>query len=239
MLQLYAASLGFGAVLIGVSILFGGADKDFDHDGDVDLDGEVDLDGDAELDLDHDHDLDLDHDHDLDAAPVDLAQSVEAELASLDSSAGLADLLWLPLFSMRFWTFGAAAFGFTGTALTLGGLPWWVVLLCAVLFGTGSGVAATAFFRALKKDAVTSTTTMRSFRGEEAEVLLPIEPGGRGKIKLVTATGIHTFVATSRDAESIPIGAKVLIAGVRDGVADVSALARPRAIPQTTNQESA
>ncbi|MCB9672492.1 MAG: hypothetical protein H6736_08010 [Alphaproteobacteria bacterium] len=219
MLPLYLASLGFGSVLIGVSLFFGGADKDFDKDLDLDGDGDVDLDAEAEADLD----LEAEAEVDLEAEVEVEAEAVGGDLQAVDH-AGLADVIWIPIFSMRFWTFGSAAFGFTGVVLTLGALNAIVTLLVAGVFGTGTGTAAAYFFKALKKDSVTGTTSLKGYRGEEARVVLPIEPGGRGKIVLETASGYLELIATTKDDTSIPRGATVLIAGVRDGVADVSAL---------------
>ncbi|MCB9673608.1 MAG: hypothetical protein H6737_00745 [Alphaproteobacteria bacterium] len=235
MLGLYLAALGFGSVLIGVSLFFGGADKDFDKDfdveadHDVEVDSDVDADADVDVDADADVDLDVDHDVDLDVeadAEVDLEAEAEADLDK--DVSGLADAVWIPLLSMRFWTFGSAAFGFTGTALTLGGLPWLVVLALATVFGGTTGTGAAYFFRALKKDSVSSETTLKSYSGEEAQVLLPIEPGRRGKIALDTPSGRLDMVAETRDAEPIPRGSTVIVASVRDGVANVSALDSPR-----------
>jgi len=198
MLSIYLASLGFGTVLIGVSLLFGGGDKDFDKD----------------VDLDHDHDfdkdLDLDHDHDHDAHVI-------AEEGS--------DAIWIPFLSMRFWSFGAMTFGLTGTLMLLSGVPEWTTGMLAGLVGMGIGVGAARFFRALKKDTVTAETSLRSYTGEEARVLLPIRQGGTGKIVIETMAGRVEMPATSRDTEIIPRGAKVIVAEVRDGTADVSALA--------------
>jgi len=230
MLGIYLASLGFGGVLIGVSMFFGGADKDFDkdfdvdHDVDIDHDVEVDLDGDLDLDADLDGDLDLDGDADLDAE-VDHDHDVGG-LAQ--GGSGLADLIWIPLLSMRFWTFGSAAFGFTGSVLTLGSLNWALVLCLSLVFGGGTGTAAAYFFKALKRDSVTSQTSLRSCAGEEASVLLPIEPGKRGKIALQTSTGRVEMLATTHDTESIPRGSTVIVASVREGLAEVSALNTPR-----------
>lgn len=213
MLGVYLATMGFGSVLIGVSMFFGGMDKDLDNDFDVE--GDVDLDGDVDGDVDVDHDVE----------GVDLIGDIEAELEGIDKDfSSIADFVWLPILSMRFWTFGSAAFGFTGTVLSLGGIHLLTVLLLSTLFGGTTGTAAAYFFRALKKDTVTSATTLTSFVGEEARVLLPIKGAVRGKIVLNGPTGRVEMMATSRDISDIPVGATVILAGIRNGVADVSAL---------------
>ncbi|MEZ4323346.1 MAG: hypothetical protein R3F61_38130 [Myxococcota bacterium] len=241
MLGLYLASLGFGGVLIGVSLFFGGADKDFDKDFDLeaesdldvdhDVDADVDVDADAEVDLDGEVDLDVEADADVDVeAEADLDHAGPAHLDGFDKAgAGLADFIWIPLLSMRFWTFGSAAFGFTGTVLTLGQLPWVLVLGLSMLFGSSIGTGAAYFFRALKKDSVSSHTTLKTYAGEDAQVLIPIGPDQRGKIAIDTPSGRVDMIATTRDAEPIARGSTVIVVSVRDGVADVSALDSPRA----------
>lgn len=230
MLGLYLAALGFGGVLIGVSLFFGGTDKDFDKDFDVeaDVDHDVDLDADHDLDLDGDVDLDADADLDLDG-DGDLDMEAEADVdADGHADGSLADLIWIPLFSMRFWTFGSAAFGFTGAALTLGGLHWALVLSLSMLFGSVVGTAAAYFFRALKKDSVSSGITLKSYVGEEASVMLPVAPGARGKIAIETPTGRIDMLAETRDDAPIPRGSAVIIASIKEGVANVSRLDSPR-----------
>ena len=76
----------------------------------------------------------------------------------------------------------------------------------------------------MRKDSVSSATTLKSYVGEEGEVMLPIEPGGRGKITVDSPSGRITMLATTRDPEAIERGQPIIIASVRDGVASVSAL---------------
>lgn len=208
MLALYLAAFGFGAVLIGVSLFFGGADKDFDKDVGADLDKDFDKSFDKSFDKDFDKDVEL--------GPDD----VESE----SGLSALGDLIWVPLLSMRFWTFGSGAFGFAGAVLTLGGLSQWIVFPLAVLLGLVTGTAAAFFFRALKKDTVSGDTSLNRMIGEEARTLLPISAGSRGTIAWVGPTGRVELVATTRDPEPIPVGSTVIIAGIEDGVADVSVL---------------
>ena len=193
MLGLYLASLGFGASLILVSLLFGGGDKEFDKDFDKDLE----LDGDADID-----------------------GAAEGQVGASTEAAGP----WLPLLSMRFWTFALATFGLTGTLLTLLSVPALITGVMAGVVGIGLGLGAARFFHALKKDSVTAEVSLSRFAGEEARVLLAVRPGGTGKIVLQTATGRVEMPATTRDSEALDIGATVIIASVRDGVADVSDL---------------
>lgn len=207
MLALYLACLGFGAVLLGVSVMLGDkdADKDFDKsfDKDFEVGGAPDADADAEADAD----------------------GGEAEgFAKGGDGALAAGQMWLPFLSTRFWTFGVTAFGFTGTALTFADLNWLLVFALAALFGAGSGTAAAWFFRALGTESVSGETRLDRMVGEEARVVLPIGPGQRGTIAWMGPTGRVEMIATTLDAHVIPPGSTVIVAGVKDGVADVSAL---------------
>jgi len=205
MLALYLTALGFGSVLIAVSIFFG------DHDADADVD--MDVDADIDLDVDIDADLDVELDKDIDLG---------------DIAHGGADAVWLPFFSMRFWTFFTALFGLAGTLLTLLSVPTLITVLAAVLIGGTLGTGVAYGFRVLKKQQISGETSLARYVGEEARVLIPIRPGARGKIVIEAMAGRVEIMASTRDAETIPIGSTVIIANFEDGVADVTSLL-PRA----------
>jgi membrane protein implicated in regulation of membrane protease activity len=209
MLSVYLASVGFGTVLIGISLLFGGSDRDFDKDVDLDHDA---IDPDIELDAEAEADLEADHD----GAVGDHEGPGVAE--------GGSEAIWIPFLSMRFWSFGTSTFGLAGTLMVLAGVAEWATAAMASLVGVAIGVTAARFFRALKRDTVTAVTSLKAYAGEEARVLLPIRPGGTGKIVVEAMAGRVEMPATSRDGKIIDRGATVIVASVRDGVADVSAL---------------
>ena len=86
MLPLYVGSLALGGVLIIASIVLGDTDTDADLDLDADVDLDVGLDGDQ-----------------------------DALLVLKDPGDAVADAgIWLPFFSLRFWTFALAGFGASG-----------------------------------------------------------------------------------------------------------------------------
>lgn len=211
MLALYLLALGFGSTLILASLLLGGSDHgaegggdhgDADH-GDVDHDAHVDHAGDA------DHDAHVDHDAQVDHGPFDKE---------------LGGQVWLPFLSLRFWTFGMAAFGLAGALLTLLSVPDVLTALTAVVGGLGIGTVAAFFFKALKKDSVSGDTQLDRFAGEEARVVVAVRPGQPGKIVVQTLAGRVEMMATTRDAQAIDVGSAVIVAEVRGGVADVSRL---------------
>jgi hypothetical protein len=135
--------------------------------------------------------------------------------------------LWTPFLSMRFWTFGAASFGLAGTMLSLLGLPEMLVLAVAVASGGALGTGAAWFFRALKRDTVSGDTSFDRFAGEEARVVVGIRSHQQGKIVVHTLAGRVEMPATTQDERPIAVGSTVIVASVRNGVADVSRLPTP------------
>jgi hypothetical protein len=108
--------------------------------------------------------------------------------------------------------------------LTLMGVPAIVVVIVAMLAGSGLGTGAAWFFRALKGEEVSGDTSFERFAGEEARVMVGIRAGQPGKIAVQTLAGRVEMPATTRDAHPISAGSVVIVASVRDGVADVSRL---------------
>jgi len=220
--SLYVAATAFGGSLILVSLFFGGADKDFDKDFEIDSDVDVDADADVEFDADADADADLDADVEADGAVEAIDKDLSGHLAS-GATQG-SDAIWLPFLSLRFWTFGLASFGLTGVLLSLLMVADVPTLVSAVVAGGGIGTGAAWFFQRIKTDSVSGETGYERYAGEEAKVVLPVRPGAMGKIVVQTLVGRVEMLATTRDANPIERGDKVLIAHVRNGVADVSRL---------------
>ncbi len=227
--SLYVAATAFGGSLILVSLLFGGDSEDFDKDFEIDSD--VDADADLDVEADVDVDVDVDGEAEVEGFDKDLA-GVVASGAS-DGS----DAIWLPFLSMRFWTFGLASFGLTGVLLSLLSVSELPALAAAVFSGAGIGWGAAWFFRQIKTDSVSGEIGYERYAGEEARVLLAVRPGSRGKIVVQTLAGRVEMLATTRDENPIARGEKVLIAHVRDGVADVSRLTPSRSRADATREQ--
>jgi len=173
-------------------------------------------------------------DADLDA---DVDADIDADADGGDSDGGTGLFGWLPLASMRFWTFLLAAFGLTGSGLTLGGAPFALTLAVASIVALVTGSAAAAFFRALLRDRVSGETTLDSLVGREARVSLPVRPGHRGKITIKTSAGVIELTATTGDARELARGEAVLITRVDAGIADITSLAALPA-PSVTSAET-
>lgn len=122
--------------------------------------GKPEIDGHADLHAD------ADHDHD----------------GGFDGGA----LAWLPLASLRFWTFFMAFFGATGTALTFieRDINAWVLLAIAVAMGYVCGAAAVSVFRYMRRSETTSNLAVDDYIGETAVVRVSVARGKTGKVRL-------------------------------------------------------
>jgi membrane protein implicated in regulation of membrane protease activity len=223
LLPVYIGALALGGVLIAASVVMGGKDTDHDADGDLDHDH----------DFDHDHDLDHDHDfdHDIDAdADADIDADADAEVAlghggPLDADSDIdadAEALWLPFLSMRFWTFGLASFGLSGTLLTLLSINAIISAAFAVMMGVSMGWLVAWTFRKLKKSSTGGQTSTAALRGEQATVLLSVGPEKTGKIRLLIDNQNVDLLARTRDPGLIERNEKVLIVSVEDGIAQIT-----------------
>jgi membrane protein implicated in regulation of membrane protease activity len=154
-------------------------------------------------DGDHDHDAGQGHDHDH--GPGDHAHHGPG--ASL-----------LPILSLRFWAFSIAFFGAAGAVLSLAGLGA-LTPVVAGGFGLGSGYVSARVLRSLSRKTVGLVGSANAHVGREGRLLLPVQKGQRGKLR-VSIGGITTdLLAETEAAESLPAGATVLIVGMRDNVA--------------------
>ena len=221
MLPLYLLALGFGGTMILVSLILGAGDKEFGaHDVDHSADHAHDVGHDLDPDADHDLDPDADHDadHQVDKGSLDKSFDKSAEHGG---SSGFS-MWWL--LSMRFWTFGLATFGLTGTLLSMLSVPSQLTSILSILVGLSLGVGAARLFRALNRDEVSGTTELSRYVGEEARVVVPVRAGQPGKIAIQTMAGRVEMLATTRDQEPLGMGTTVIIASVENGIADVSRL---------------
>ncbi len=124
---------------------------------------------------------------------------------------------FLPLvLSLRFWTFGSLAFGIVGSILHFFGLaPAPVSLAVASGLGLGLGLFASWVFRALGRSSSQSGAIATDAVGQVGRVLVPVERGGRGKVRIQVRGQTVDYLATTDD-ERLEAGAEVLVAEVRD-----------------------
>ncbi len=157
--------------------------------------------GDHELD----HDVDFDADMDM-GSDVDFAGPVDTD----GFDAGGYDA-WLPIGSLRFWTFFAAFFGLVGTVLTaMGSMGKLMTLAPSIGVGYLSGIAATKILRTLTKQKVGKVLGGNDLIGVSGTLMLPASPGTPGKIRIQLGGRILEELAHV-DGASMAQGTPVLI----------------------------
>ena len=128
------------------------------------------------------------------------------------------------LFGIRFWSFGCAFFGLCGLLLRwLGGdgLAAFAPVIASVV-GVGAGLTASATFRTLSRNTVGLVKSAATLVGREGLLLLPVERGQRGKVRLVQPGGGHVDMVAESDDDALGTGSTVLIVEVRGNVAVVA-----------------
>jgi hypothetical protein len=118
---------------------------------------------------------------------------------------------WLPIASLRFWTFFLTFGGGVGTALTLLGSPASAVIVAvaASVVGLVSGVGSVAAVRALAAGSADSSTRPEQLVGTTGRLLLGAGPSEPGKVRIETKNKVIDFVAVSD--EVLPTGERVLV----------------------------
>jgi membrane protein implicated in regulation of membrane protease activity len=125
----------------------------------------------------------------------------------------------LPFLSLRFWAFALAFFGLSGAALTVAGALGALIPFLAGGMGLGSGYLSARVLRGLARRPVGLLGTGDAHIGREARVLLPVDKGQRGKVRL-TIGGMSTdLVAETENDSSLRAGETALVVGMRGNVA--------------------
>ncbi|WP_428262185.1 hypothetical protein [Haliangium sp.] len=195
MLTIYLIALAIGGTLLVATLLLGG-DHDADADVDVDVGADVDMDvdvGGADMDMDVDA-VEVAGDVDGD---VEVGHGVGADLAT-----------WLPVVSLRFWTFFSAFFGLTGAALTVAeaGAGKVTTAVVSALVGYVCGMGVMMAFRKMRGAQTSSAISREDYIGAGATVLVTVAKGQMGKIRL-TLKG-RTIDVLARTEDERPLAAK-------------------------------
>ena len=242
--SLYVLCLIVGGGLVVVSLASGLGESDADFEAEADLDADMDMDADMDADLDADFgggmaadlgvgDIDvasgdfdwgeLPFEFDLDGAGIDADADVEATGGGEMECEVSTQRRFNPFVSLKFWTFTAAFFGLTGTlfeGLGLWGSALGVFALSSVI-GLLMGLTM-AYLIHTTKDAAGRGLTERDYLGASAEVMLPIEEGRAGKVRMRVDGRIVDMRAESADEElSLETDEKCFVLGIEDDVAKV------------------
>ncbi len=196
MLTVYLAALAFGLVLIGASLFAGHGDTDSGTD--VHGDG-------AQIG------------HDLGDGTADAHGGGHDAHGHGDGHANpLSSLL-----SVRFWTYALGAFGMTGTALVVAGLPAPLHVPIAGAMGVTIGGGAAWLFRKLRLASAGTPVSTDSLLGKEAEVVLPLASERLGKVRMRIGEQDVEFPARGSAEDTLDNRSRVIVVRFRDGVAEV------------------
>lgn len=156
-----------------------------------------------------------------------LAEGLEAEPGSGTgaSSTGVAGELLLGFFRVRNLTFLLAAFGITGLLGHWLGLAPLLTAVLAIGLGLVSAMLVHATFTWLRRtDSAADVLEDSDLEGRFARVVVPIAPGGRGRISC-EASGQQLYLTARMSGEAgepLPVGAPVVILRMEAGVAEVT-----------------
>jgi len=131
--------------------------------------------------------------------------------------------VWLPFFSVRFWTYAVGTFGLLGTLLSLAKVSQepttMVVSLVTALF---TGTVAAWAVRALGKMERTSSASETDFLGAAGKVTVPIRGALPGKVRTSIKGDLIDLVAVSDDGGEILQGEEVVVIEINGNQARVA-----------------
>ena len=120
---------------------------------------------------------------------------------------------WMPVTSIRFWTFFLGFGGLAGTVFTYLGTARPIVAAVAAGIGWVSGVGVVAAMRRAQKGGAGSQLDPKDLRGETAEVTIAIANGQHGKVRVNAKGRVFDLIAETDEKQTFAIGAKVMIVG--------------------------
>lgn len=140
-----------------------------------------------------------------------------------DAGATGSGALWLPFFSLRFWTYAVGTFGLLGTLLTFSRvsqepLTLTVSSVSALVTGTIAALAV----RALSKMERSSTASETDFQGAVGKVTVPIRGSLPGKVRTSVRGDLIDLVAVSHDGAEIAQGEEVIVVEIEGNQARVA-----------------
>ncbi len=159
---------------------------------------------------DFDGDFDVSSDSDGILGDIDFGTHLGETFAALRSR------WWLPLLSLRFWTFALCFFGLTG--LLLGwvqpDLEPLLAALIALFMGLFCGLVAALVLRSLSRQSVSSLIRPESLTGQLGTVEIPFDTHSRGKVSLSLNGSTVSFFAITQEDREFQRGEQVLVVGM-------------------------
>ncbi len=161
----------------------------------------------------------------LDGADFGVAFDADLEIAEtsqkldrLKRKNWLKRLFQLPLFSLKFWTFGSCFFGLTGLVLNWlrPEMPPGQMAGIAGAMGIFCGSTMVSILRSLGHRHANSLARSSDLVGLSATVLLPFNCESRGKVRVNVKGANVEFMAFTDDSKSFGKGDRVLIVGLKN-----------------------
>ncbi|NJO75739.1 MAG: NfeD-like protein [Leptolyngbyaceae cyanobacterium RM1_406_9] len=163
---------------------------------------------------DIDSDWEIDSDYEVDPhAGNGLEQRERGELETIvKPRRGIG----LPIFKLRFWTFGSCFFGLTGLLLSRiqPALPPLLVLGLAIAIGTLCGTAIVWVLHSLRQREANSLVRTGDLAGLSGIVEIPFDSSSRGKVRVNAKGMMIDFTASTQEAVVFAKGERVVIVGV-------------------------
>lgn len=165
------------------------------------------------VDIDTDFDLDVDTPVPADLDDIDVGTQIDQTLTALRSR------WWLPLLSLRFWTFSLCFFGLTGLLITLvqPDLVPWLTALIAVGMGLFCGWVAAVVLRSLSRQPISSMVKPEALIGHVAQVEIPFDQTSRGKVAISLGDSTVSYFAITQEERAFAVGEAVLVVGMEHG----------------------
>ena len=174
--------------------------------------------GGGDTDLDADFDADVDLDLDFDGGEVDFDSDFDGDVGA-DAGAGVG---FVDLLTIRALFLFMAFFGLTGTIFSWLGSATLTTALYAVAMGLVAGLGGNYVIKKLGAE-VSSNVGTRDLKGRTARVVVPFEPGERGKILLEARGSQLQMIAQAFEGveESFLPGDEVVVVRLDGPVAEV------------------
>lgn len=123
--------------------------------------------------------------------------------------------LWLPFFSLRFWTYFFATTGLTGLLLTyMTALQEPTTLMASLSTGFLCGLAVALAVRFLSRYDSDSATNVGDLLGTEAKVLVTVRKDIPGKVRCHLRGDTLDLLALAQEEEELAPGSDVVIVAI-------------------------
>ncbi|ABG49791.1 MAG: NfeD-like protein [Trichodesmium sp. St16_bin4-tuft] len=157
---------------------------------------------------------------------VDFDQDFEADLEITDQGDKQGNTsiyqygrrLWLPLFSLKFWTFGSCFFGLTGVLLHYlsPNLSPKIIAIISIIVGILCGTIMAWVLHTLKNSQVNSLVRSNDLVGLWGTVEIPFDRNSKGKIRVSVKGSVVAFTAFTEENREFTKKEKVFIVGVEN-----------------------